>query len=71
MYLQILKEKNLEEVDAFPSKSRIFISVVVKDGVRLIFQSSLKTLSDAEIHNSVDNSLKPMIELDNVAIPGF
>ena len=41
MYLQILKEKNLEEVDAFPSKSRIFISVVVKDGVRLIDNVSI------------------------------
>ena len=41
MYLKILKEKNLEEVDAFPSKSRIFISVVVKDEVRLIDNVSI------------------------------
>ena len=41
VYLQILKEKNLEEVDAFPSKSRIFISVVVKDEVRLIDNVSI------------------------------
>ena len=43
----------------------------IKVGVRLIFQSSLKTLSDAEIQNAVDNILKPIIELDNVAIPGL
>ncbi len=36
VYLQILKEKNLEDIDALPSKSRVFISVVVKDEVRLI-----------------------------------
>ena len=43
----------------------------IKVGVRLIFQSSLKTLSDAEIQNAVDKILKPIIELDDVVIPGL
>ena len=43
----------------------------IKVGVRLIFQSSLKTLSDAEIQNAVDDILKPIIELDDVIIPGL
>ena len=43
----------------------------IKVGVRLIFQSTLKTLSDTEIQNAVDNILKPIIELDDVTIPGL
>ena len=43
----------------------------IKVGVRLIFQSSLKTLSDLEIQNATDNILKPIIELDDVTIPGL
>ena len=49
VYLQILKEKNLSNVDASPSKSRIFISVVVKDKVRLIDNISVSgNLSEVE-----------------------
>ena len=43
----------------------------IKVGVRLIFQSTLKTLSDIEIQNAVDYILKPIIELDDVTIPGL
>lgn len=43
----------------------------IKVGVRLIFQSTLKTLSDKEIQNAVNYILKPIIELDNVTIPGL
>ena len=43
----------------------------IKVGVRLIFQSTLKTLSDTEIKNAVDFILKPIMELDDVTIPGL
>tara|TARA_Y100000768_G_scaffold388983_1_gene389676 strand:+ start:2956 stop:4863 length:1908 start_codon:yes stop_codon:yes gene_type:complete len=43
----------------------------VKVGVRLVFQSSLKTLSDEDIQKSIKNILKPIINLDGVFIPGL
>ena len=43
----------------------------IKVGVRLIFQSPLKTLSDEEIQKSIDKILKPIINLDGVFIPGL
>ena len=43
----------------------------IKVGIRLVFQSHHKTLSDQEILNSVNSLLRPIIELDDVSIPGF
>ena len=34
-YIEVLKEKNLSELDSKPSRCRIFISITI-DGVRLI-----------------------------------
>ena len=43
----------------------------IKVGIRLIFQSSLKTLSDEDIQRSVGNILKPIFKLDGVFIQGL
>ena len=43
----------------------------IKVGVRLIFQSTLSTLSDEEIQRDVDKILKPIIDLEGVSIPGL
>ena len=44
---------------------------IVKLGYRCIFQSRLKTLSDIEINNKVQEILKPILKLDGVSIPGM
>ena len=43
----------------------------IKLGVRLIFQSHTKTLTDEDIKRSIDDLLKPFLNLDGVFIPGF
>ena len=43
----------------------------IKVGIRLVFQSPTKTLSDDDIQMSIDNILKPVINLDGVFIPGL
>ena len=43
----------------------------IKVGVRLIFQSTLKTLSDEDISISIFKLLKPIIDLEGVFIPGL
>tara|TARA_B100001093_G_scaffold520424_1_gene615726 strand:- start:4503 stop:6410 length:1908 start_codon:yes stop_codon:yes gene_type:complete len=43
----------------------------IKVGIRLIFQSHNKTLSDADIQKSIDKILKPIVNLEGVFIPGL
>tara|TARA_B100000900_G_scaffold301952_1_gene260491 strand:- start:3031 stop:4938 length:1908 start_codon:yes stop_codon:yes gene_type:complete len=43
----------------------------IKVGIRLIFQSEDKTLSDEDIQRSIDKILKPIIRLEGVFIPGL
>ena len=43
----------------------------IKVGVRLIFQSSAKTLSDEDIQRSINEILNPIVNLDGVFIPGL
>ncbi|MAX49372.1 MAG: hypothetical protein CMD75_00885 [Gammaproteobacteria bacterium] len=43
----------------------------VKLGYRFVFQSHLKTLSEIEINNKVQEILRPILELDGVSIPGM
>ncbi len=43
----------------------------IKVGVRLIFQSKYKTLSDEDISASITKLLKPIVNLDGVFIPGL
>lgn len=44
---------------------------VVKLGYRYIFQSNLKTLSDIEINNKVQEILDPILKIEGVSIPGM
>jgi phenylalanyl-tRNA synthetase beta chain len=43
----------------------------IKVGVRFIFQSSSATLSDEEVHKSVNKLLKPIVDLEGVSVPGM
>lgn len=43
----------------------------VKVGVRLVFQSPIKTLSDEDIQKSTKDILKPITNIDGVFIPGL
>jgi len=43
----------------------------IKVGIRLIFQSYNKTLSDEDIQNSIDKILEPIVKLEGVYIPGL
>ena len=43
----------------------------IKVGVRLIFQSPYKTLSEEDIQISINKILKPIVDLNGVFIPGL
>jgi len=43
----------------------------IKVGVRFIFQSSSATLSEEEVHKSVNKLLKPIVDLEGVSVPGM
>tara|TARA_B100000401_G_scaffold418593_1_gene342568 strand:- start:854 stop:2761 length:1908 start_codon:yes stop_codon:yes gene_type:complete len=43
----------------------------IKVGIRLIFQSSTRTLSEEDIQMSIGKILKPIIDLDGVIVPGL
>ena len=69
-YFSDLKMKNLKDsfiFDFYKNEKNSEIKV----GVRLIFQSTLSTLSDEEIQRDVDKILKPIIDLEGVSIPGL
>ena len=44
---------------------------IIKLGYRFIFQSHIKTLSDAEINKKVNEILNPILKIDSVSIPGM
>jgi phenylalanyl-tRNA synthetase beta chain len=44
---------------------------IIKLGYRFIFQSQLKTLSDADINKKVNEILSPILKIDGVSIPGM
>jgi phenylalanyl-tRNA synthetase beta chain len=43
----------------------------IKIGVRMIFQSNEKTLSDDDIKNSITKILEPILNIDGVSVPGM
>tara|TARA_B100001057_G_C22836777_1_gene945480 strand:+ start:517 stop:2415 length:1899 start_codon:yes stop_codon:yes gene_type:complete len=43
----------------------------IKIGVRLIFQSNYKTLSEKEIKKSTSKILKPILNIEGISIPGL
>jgi phenylalanyl-tRNA synthetase beta chain len=44
---------------------------IVKLGYRCIFQSNLKTLSDAEVNDKAKEILNPILKIEGVSIPGM
>jgi len=69
-YIEKFHDKNLKDFFIFDFYLNEKLGEI-KVGIRLIFQSPLKTLSDEEIQNSIDKILKPIINLDGVFIPGL
>ena len=43
----------------------------IKIGVRMIFQSNKKTLSDEDIKDSISKILEPILNIDGVSVPGM
>ena len=69
-HLLNLNDENLKEsfiFDFYENKEYNEIKV----GVRFIFQSNTKTLSDYEIQKSVHRLLEPIIKLEGISIPGL
>jgi len=69
-YIEKFHDENLKESFIFDFYINEKLGEI-KVGIRLIFQSSTKTLSDDDIQMSIDNILKPVINLDGVFIPGL
>lgn len=69
-HLDDLNDKNLKDAFIFDFYQNHKLKEI-KVGVRLIFQSSLSTLSDEEIQNSVNKLLKPILDLGGISIPGL
>ncbi len=82
----LIEEKNADalvfdqlEVTRNPNLKKSFIfdhyfnkdSGVLKIGCRFVFQSNQKTLSDQDISESMQNILKPFLDIDGVSVPGM
>ena len=69
-YISCVQDENLKEsyiFDFYENKK----AGEIKVGIRLIFQSIERTLSDEEIQNSVERIIQPMLNLDGVSVPGL
>ena len=69
-HLENLKDNNLKESFIFDFYKN-HKKNEIKLGVRMVFQSKEKTLSEKEIQSSVDNILDPILALNGVSIPGL
>tara|TARA_B100000963_G_scaffold335212_1_gene329140 strand:+ start:5026 stop:6939 length:1914 start_codon:yes stop_codon:yes gene_type:complete len=69
-HLEDLNDKNLKDAFIFDFYQNQKLREI-KVGVRLIFQSSLNTLSEEEIKKSVNKLLKPILNLGGISIPGL
>ena len=69
-HLENLKDNNLKESFIFDFYKNHKKSEI-KLGVRMVFQSKEKTLSEKEIQSSVDKILDPILSLNGVSIPGL
>ena len=82
----LIEEKNSDalvfdqlEITRNPNLKKSFIfdhyfnedSGVLKIGCRFVFQSNQKTLSDQDISESMQNILKPFLDIDGVSVPGM
>ena len=69
-YISDLNDINLKDSYIFDFYKNKELNEV-KVGLRLIFQSHNKTLSEEDIQKSIDNILQPIIDLKSVDIPGY
>ncbi len=69
-YMSDLNDENLKDSFIFDFYENKKLNEI-KIGIRLIFQSKSKTLSDKDIQDSVDRILKPIIDLEGISIPGM
>jgi phenylalanyl-tRNA synthetase beta chain len=69
-HLSDLNDKNLKDAFIFDFYENKKLNEI-KVGIRLIFQSTLNTLSEEEIQQSVNKLLKPIVDLEGVSIPGL
>ena len=65
-----LNDKNLKDAFIFDFYENKKLNEI-KVGIRFIFQSTLNTLSEDEIQQSVNKLLKPIVDLEGVSIPGL
>tara|TARA_Y100000768_G_scaffold387224_1_gene377803 strand:+ start:11611 stop:13509 length:1899 start_codon:yes stop_codon:yes gene_type:complete len=68
--IEDFKDKNLKDFYIFDFYFNEKLAEI-KVGIRLVFQSSSKTLSDEDIKKSIERILKPIINLDGVFVPGL
>ena len=69
-YLSDLNDENLKDAFIFDFYENKKLNEI-KVGVRFIFQSNLKTLSEEDIQKSVNKLLKPIIDFEGISIPGL
>lgn len=68
--IEKISDKNVKDSFVFDFYKNEVLNQV-KVGVRIIFQSNKKTLSESEIFQSTENIIKPIIEIEGVSIPGL
>ena len=69
-HLSKLNDKYLKDAYIFDFYENKKFSEI-KVGVRFIFQSSSATLSEEDVHKSVNKLLKPIVDLEGVSVPGM
>jgi phenylalanyl-tRNA synthetase beta chain len=69
-HLSDLTDKNLKDAFIFDFYENKKLNEI-KVGIRLIFQSTLNTLSEEDIQKSINKLLQPIIDLDGISIPGL
>lgn len=69
-YISKINNTNLKEFYIFDFYKNEK-NMTIKIGIRLIFQSHKKTLSDIEIQESIQRIIEPALLLDGVSIPGM
>lgn len=68
--IEKISDKNVKDSFIFDFYKNEVLNQV-KVGVRIIFQSNKKTLSESEIFQSTENIIKPIIEIEGVSVPGL
>ena len=68
--MKISQDKNLKNSFIFDFYKND-VTREIKVGVRMIFQSKLKTLSEEDLSKSVSSILRPILKIEGVSIPGM